>query len=200
MATAATRCSATSSSAPTRRSTPGPATGAPIGCASSTTCVKGAPLDEPAVRVFVMGGGSGRRNAAGHLEHGGRWITAADWPLPGVEFAAVPSARRRPAGPRAARSRARRRCRYDFDPAHPVPTIGGALSSLRAGRACAAPATSGSAGVLRLHAALPAARLAPRRAGVPDRRRSTRRCRSSARSRPSCASPPTGRTPTSPPS
>jgi putative CocE/NonD family hydrolase len=29
--------------------------------------VKGTPLDEPAVRVFVMGGGSGRRNAAGHL-------------------------------------------------------------------------------------------------------------------------------------
>ena len=28
---------------------------------------------EPAVRVFVMGGGGGRRNAAGRLERGGRW-------------------------------------------------------------------------------------------------------------------------------
>ena len=37
---------------------------------------------EPPVRVFVMGGGSGRRNDAGRLEHGGRWRTAADWPLP----------------------------------------------------------------------------------------------------------------------
>jgi putative CocE/NonD family hydrolase len=29
---------------------------------------------EPAVRLFLMGGGSGRRNAAGRLDHGGRWI------------------------------------------------------------------------------------------------------------------------------
>ena len=43
--------------------------------------IKGAPLDEPPVRVFVMGGGSGCRNAPGKLEHGGRWISAADWPL-----------------------------------------------------------------------------------------------------------------------
>ena len=50
--------------------------------------VKGAKLDEPAVRIFVMGGGSGRRNSAGKLEHGGRWITAADWPPPGVQFTA----------------------------------------------------------------------------------------------------------------
>jgi putative CocE/NonD family hydrolase len=49
--------------------------------------VKGALLDEPMVRIFVMGGGSGRRNAAGKLEHGGRWIAAADWPPPGVEVA-----------------------------------------------------------------------------------------------------------------
>ena len=47
---------------------------------------KGAPLDEPAVRIFVMGGGSGRRNGGGKLEHGGRWITAEDWPPPGVAF------------------------------------------------------------------------------------------------------------------
>jgi uncharacterized protein len=37
---------------------------------------------EPAVRIFVMGGGSGRRNRDGRLEHGGRWLSAAEWPLP----------------------------------------------------------------------------------------------------------------------
>jgi uncharacterized protein len=42
----------------------------------------GPPVADPAVRVFVMGGGSGRRNPAGRLDHGGRWRTAADWPLP----------------------------------------------------------------------------------------------------------------------
>jgi len=35
--------------------------------------IKGAALDEPNVRIFVMGGGSGRRAADGKLDHGGRW-------------------------------------------------------------------------------------------------------------------------------
>jgi uncharacterized protein len=83
---------------------------------------------EPAVRVFVMGGGSGRRNAVGRLEHGGAWRSAATWPLPETRWTrlhlhadgtlgrALPS---EGAAPRV----------YDFDPRHPVPTIGGALSS-----------------------------------------------------------------------
>ena len=33
----------------------------------------GQPADEPPVRIFVMGGGSGRKTAGGHLDHGGRW-------------------------------------------------------------------------------------------------------------------------------
>jgi putative CocE/NonD family hydrolase len=91
--------------------------------------VKGAGLDEPAVRVFVMGGGSGRRTAAGKLDHGGRWITASDWPLPdakpvtfhlhgnGTLASSRPGAGAAPAS-------------FDFDPSRPVPTIGGAMSSL----------------------------------------------------------------------
>jgi putative CocE/NonD family hydrolase len=91
--------------------------------------VKGVPSNEPAVRIFVMGGGSGRRNAAGKLEHGGRWISADDWPLPNAEPAAfhlhgdgrldraLPDAGVAPLS-------------YDFDPSNPVPTIGGAMSSL----------------------------------------------------------------------
>ena len=91
--------------------------------------VKGAKLDEPAVRVFVMGGGSGRRDAAGHLEHGGRWITASDWPPPGVEpvaFHLHGDGRL----DRAAPADGAAPLAFDFDPAHPVPTIGGAMSSL----------------------------------------------------------------------
>lgn len=84
---------------------------------------------EPSVRVFVMGGGTGRRTPDGHLDHGGFWISAEDWPVPGsvvrdlflhgdgrLDFD-VPET-----GAKA--------LSYDFDPAHPVPTLGGAMSSL----------------------------------------------------------------------
>jgi putative CocE/NonD family hydrolase len=84
---------------------------------------------EPAVRVFVMGGGSGRKNAAGHLEHGGRWLSLSDWPAPETTFTdyhlhgnfTLDPAPPAPDAPPAS---------YDSDPAHPVPTIGGNFSSL----------------------------------------------------------------------
>ena len=83
---------------------------------------------EPAVRVFVMGGGSGRRDAEGRLDHGGFWRSAAEWPLPQTEWTrfylgADRSLAREP-GPEGAAPLAR-----TADPRDPVPTIGGALSS-----------------------------------------------------------------------
>ncbi len=83
---------------------------------------------EPVVRAFVMGGGSGARNADGRLDHGGRWIETSDWPLPGTEFrnyyihengALSTDKPKADAAPFA----------YDFDPKNPVPTIGGSLTS-----------------------------------------------------------------------
>jgi uncharacterized protein len=83
---------------------------------------------EPPVRVFVMGGGSARRNSEGRLDHGGSWRNAAAWPLPQTEWTRFylqsdRSLRRNPpdvsAPPLA----------YRFDPRCPAPTIGGALSS-----------------------------------------------------------------------
>ncbi|HEX5325443.1 MAG TPA: CocE/NonD family hydrolase, partial [Acetobacteraceae bacterium] len=91
--------------------------------------IKGAPFDQSAVRIFVMGGGSGRRNPAGHLDHGGRWIPAEDWPPPGIEFVAYHlhgDGRLDPGSPMTGSAS----LAYDFDPRHPVPTIGGAFSSL----------------------------------------------------------------------
>ena len=41
---------------------------------------------EPPVRIFVMGGGSGRKNAAGRLDHGGRWRAERDWPIPDTRW------------------------------------------------------------------------------------------------------------------
>jgi hypothetical protein len=37
--------------------------------------------DDPPVRIFVMGGGDGGRNAEGRLNHGGVWRSENEWPL-----------------------------------------------------------------------------------------------------------------------
>ncbi|HET7865158.1 MAG TPA: CocE/NonD family hydrolase, partial [Burkholderiaceae bacterium] len=83
---------------------------------------------EPRVLLFVMGGGSGRRNAAGRLEHGGQWIAGDRWPLEGVE--SVPyhlhGGRLLDTRPPAHEQMS---LTYRFDPSEPVPTIGGALTS-----------------------------------------------------------------------
>ena len=84
--------------------------------------------DEAQVQVFVMGGGSGRRNADGRLDHGGAWRSAEDWPLPGTEFrnyyltpegGLMPE---EPSGDGDAIS-------FDYDPKDPVPSIGGTITS-----------------------------------------------------------------------
>jgi putative CocE/NonD family hydrolase len=83
---------------------------------------------EPAVRLFLMGGGSGRRNLEGRMEHGGRWIAGNDWPLSQTKFvnfylhADGKLDRARPAAKALPRQ-------YDYDPSDPVPTMGGPLTS-----------------------------------------------------------------------
>ncbi|MBS0282855.1 MAG: CocE/NonD family hydrolase [Proteobacteria bacterium] len=80
------------------------------------------------VRIFVMGGGSGLRTAEGRLDHGGRWRDEQAWPPARARDVAMflhrdgslretpPAAGIEPLS-------------YDFDPADPVPTIGGAIAS-----------------------------------------------------------------------
>ena len=83
---------------------------------------------EPAVRIFVMGGGSGRRNAQGRLEHGGRWRAEVDWPLPDAKatsFHLHGDGRLDPEHPAADAAP----LTYDFDPESPVPSIGGTITS-----------------------------------------------------------------------
>jgi uncharacterized protein len=83
---------------------------------------RGAPLDDPPVRIFVMGGGSGRRTELGKLDHGGRWRDEQEWPLArtrhetwhlNADGSLAPD--ERPGEPR----------RFVYDPNDPVPTIGG---------------------------------------------------------------------------
>ena len=85
--------------------------------------------DELPIRLFVMGGGSGRKNPEGRLDHGGRWRDEMAWPLPRTLYTPYflhPGNRLSPRapGPDAGFSR------YRFDPQSPVPTLGGNLSGL----------------------------------------------------------------------
>jgi uncharacterized protein len=89
--------------------------------------VRGGADPQPAVRYFRMGGGSERRNAAGRLDHGGCWRSADDWPLPGTDFRPWylhANGMLDPAPPDGEGS-----IEFDFDPADPVPTIGGSITS-----------------------------------------------------------------------
>jgi len=82
----------------------------------------------PPVSLFVMGGGSGRKNTEGRLEHGGKWRSEQNWPLPDTKPTIwylqsngqlLPNA---PTQPEASLS-------YRYDPLNPVPTVGGAITS-----------------------------------------------------------------------
>lgn len=79
---------------------------------------------EAPVKIFVMGGGSGRRDAMGRLSHGGAWRDEQEWPLARTQETALflqpdgTLSSDRPAADAAPHQ-------YDFDPANPVPTVGG---------------------------------------------------------------------------
>lgn len=90
---------------------------------AATAVAKQAP-----VRYFLMGTGDGGRTKEGRLRHGGEWREAAVWPPAEAKPATFylhgdgSLQRERPAGKGAASTT------YGFDPAHPVPTIGGGVS------------------------------------------------------------------------
>ncbi|MET0338153.1 MAG: CocE/NonD family hydrolase [Caulobacter sp.] len=83
---------------------------------------------EPDVRIFVMGGGSGRKTSQGRLDHGGRWRDERAWPL----HDALPTRYHLHADgaldPRKPSARAARRT-LRYDPADPTPSIGGTITS-----------------------------------------------------------------------
>ena len=83
---------------------------------------------EPTVRIFVMGGGDGRKNADGRMQHGGAWRAEQDWPIPDTRWTPYYLHPKnelsvdRPAtgaDPLA----------YEYDPHNPVPSIGGTITS-----------------------------------------------------------------------
>lgn len=83
--------------------------------------------NEAPVKLFLMGGGDGRRSRDGRLRHGGRWRDEQAFPLARTRFTPYylhPDGRLVRERPHAAP------ITFRFDPAHPVPTIGGNLSSV----------------------------------------------------------------------
>ena len=78
--------------------------------------------NDPPVRIFVMGGGDGRRNEDGRLNHGGRWRDELGWPLARTRYvkyylrSGLGLATEPPAPNEQPVS-------YTHDPEHPVPTI-----------------------------------------------------------------------------
>jgi putative CocE/NonD family hydrolase len=84
----------------------------------------GHPADEAPVKIFVMGGGSGRKTELGKLDHGGRWRDEHEWPparaVPTTYYLHGDGSLRLDAPPADGGPR-----RFTYDPENPVPTIGG---------------------------------------------------------------------------
>jgi putative CocE/NonD family hydrolase len=84
--------------------------------------------EDPAVLIYVMGTGDDRKTGGGRLNHGGSWRAEREWPLARAHatnlyiHADGELSEKRP-------SEAESRTTYTFDPDHPVPTIGGNISS-----------------------------------------------------------------------
>lgn len=84
--------------------------------------------NEPPVKLFVMGGGSGRKDKNGRLQHGGYWRDGQNFPPKNVAMTPY-YLHGDGALSKARRHSGHRSITYRFDPANPAPTIGGNLSS-----------------------------------------------------------------------
>jgi putative CocE/NonD family hydrolase len=86
-------------------------------------------LEESPIKIFVMGGGDGRKNKHGRLNHGGRWRDEPEWPLPQTLFTKYYLHEDRNLNQETPQE-TDSSTSFVFDPDNPVPTIGGNLSTL----------------------------------------------------------------------
>ena len=80
---------------------------------------------EPPVRIFVMGGGDGRKDGAGRLRHGGKWRVESSWPLANTRFTNYYLHAKDALSPTAPEETESSN-EYYYDPKDPVPTVGSA--------------------------------------------------------------------------
>jgi hypothetical protein len=90
--------------------------------------VKNGVDQEPAVRYFRMGGGTGRKKLNGRLDHGGLWRSAQDWPPPKMQSTRF-YLQRDGALSQTAPPAGQEPYEFVYDPRHPVPSIGGTITS-----------------------------------------------------------------------
>jgi uncharacterized protein len=84
--------------------------------------------DDAPVWLYVMGTGDDRRSPVGRLKHGGSWRAEREWPLARTHAVTLflhADGSLSSAAPSIESSSTT----YTFDPRHPVPTIGGNISS-----------------------------------------------------------------------
>ncbi|HEV8130919.1 MAG TPA: CocE/NonD family hydrolase [Acidobacteriota bacterium] len=80
------------------------------------------------VRLFVMGGGDERKSSAGRMQHGGEWRDENEFPLARTRY--TPYYFQPDGGLSLEKPKSETGATtYRFDPANPVPTIGGNISS-----------------------------------------------------------------------
>lgn len=79
------------------------------------------------VQVFIMGGGDGRRSSEGKMRHGGHWISSSHWPLANSQTLSLYLGEDGHLQGQPAQITGKRQ--YQANPHHPVPTIGGAVTS-----------------------------------------------------------------------
>jgi len=87
---------------------------------------------EPPVRIFVMGGGDAHKTPEGRLFVGGHWRTENEWPLAravSTPYFLHADGSLSPSKPGSDEAGAAEPTHYLFDPHHPVPTLGGNISS-----------------------------------------------------------------------
>jgi putative CocE/NonD family hydrolase len=84
--------------------------------------------NEPPVKLFVMGGGSGRKDKDGRLQHGGYWRDEKNFPPANVQMTEYYLRGSGKLSKEPLQSH-RSSTTFRFDPSNPVPTIGGNLSS-----------------------------------------------------------------------
>src|SRR5271165_7201056 len=84
--------------------------------------------EDPPVLLYIMGTGDDHRSGGGRLKHGGFWRGEREWPLARARATAYHlhgDGRLAAARPEQSLGRTT----YTFDPLHPVPTVGGNISS-----------------------------------------------------------------------
>ena len=82
---------------------------------------------EPPVRIYVMGGGDAHRTPEGRIFVGGHWRNEQDWPLARTVY--TPYYLHSDGSLSKSKPVQESPTTYQFDPRHPVPTLGGNVSS-----------------------------------------------------------------------